>query len=270
MFSGATGYISLATSAFFGLGIYAAAILYPLNGHTLPLILIVLIAGVVCFVVAFIVGAITLRLKGIYFAMFTFGLVLLMKEVIYYWEIVIQGTRGRMVSLESNNTVYYYLLAICVIAMLASYFIRRSKFGLALQSIGENEEAAAHIGVNVTMTKILTFALSAVFMGAVGVIMATKVTYVDPGTAFNPMISFSPALMAIFGGMGNLWGPAIGAVIFTYIQEILQTGSLKSYYMLIFGAILIATILYLPTGLMGLIQNAWKRVKGVRSAPTTG
>ncbi len=270
MFSGATGYISLATSAFFGLGIYAAAILYPLNGHTLPLILIVLIAGAVCFVVAFIVGAITLRLKGIYFAMFTFGLVLLMKEVIYYWEIVIQGTRGRMVSLESNNTVYYSLLAICAIAMLASYFIRRSKFGLALQSIGENEEAAAHIGVNVTMTKILTFAVSAVFMGAVGVIMATKVTYVDPGTAFNPMISFSPALMAIFGGMGNLWGPAIGAVIFTYIQEILQTGSLKNYYMLIFGAILIATILYLPTGLMGLIQNAWKRVKGVRSAPTTG
>jgi branched-chain amino acid transport system permease protein len=70
--------------------------------------------------------------------------------------------------------------------------------------------------------------------------------------------------------MGNLYGPAIGAVIFSYIQEILQTGSLKSYYMLIFGAILIATILYLPSGLMGLIQNLWKRIKGVRRAPTRG
>ena len=269
MFSGTTGYISLATAAFYGIGIYAAA--YFTYSETLyRYIVVVLIGGAASFILAFIVGAITLRLKGIYFAMFTFGLVLLMKEVIFYWEIVIEGTRGRIVALESNETVYYYLLGIFVITMLVAYFIRKSKYGLALQSIGENEEAAAHTGVNVTMTKILTFAISAVFMGAVGVIMATKNTYVDPGTAFNPMMSFSPALMAIFGGMGNIYGPALGAVIFTYIQEILQTGSLKNYYMLIFGAILIATILYLPNGLMGLIQNFWRRIKGVKSAPTRG
>ncbi|MGD0780200.1 MAG: branched-chain amino acid ABC transporter permease [Dehalococcoidales bacterium] len=266
MFSGATGYISLATAAFYGIGIYAAA----LYGNTLPLYVVVLIGGVASFILAFIVGAITLRLKGIYFAMFTFGLVLLLKEVIFYWEIVIEGTRGRIVALESNETVYYYLLAIFVITMLVAYIIRKSKYGLALQSIGENEEAAAHTGVNVTMTKILTFAISAVFMGAVGVIMATKNTYVDPSTAFNPMMSFSPALMAIFGGMGNIYGPVLGAVIFTYIQEILQTGSLKNYYMLIFGAMLVATILYLPNGLMGLIQNLWRRIKGAKSAPTRG
>ncbi len=270
IFSGITGYISLATAAFYGIGIYAAAIYYPSTGNALPLIVVVLIAGAASFVIAFIVGAITLRLKGIYFAMFTFGLVLLVKEVIYYWEIVVEGIRGRIVALESNETVYYYLLGICVVTLLVAYFIRRSKYGLALQSIGENEEAAAHIGVNVTMTKIITFAISAVFMAAAGVIMATKTTYVDPGTAFNPMMSFSPALMAIFGGMGNLYGPVMGAVIFTEIQEILQTGSLKNYYMLIFGIILIATILYLPNGLMGLIQNLWRRIKGARSAPTRG
>ncbi len=270
MFSGTTGYISLATAAFYGLGIYAGALFYPVTGAVFPLFIVVLIAAAASFVLAFIIGAITLRLKGIYFAMFTFGLVLLFKEVIFYWEIVIEGTRGRIVALESNETVYYYLLGIFVLTMLVAYFIRRSKYGLALQSIGENEEAAAHTGVNVTMTKILTFAISAIFMGATGVIMATKATYVDPGTAFNPMISFSPALMAIFGGMANIWGPAIGAVIFTYIQEILQTGNLKNYYMLIFGVILIATILYLPSGLMGLIQNLWKRIKGVKSALTRG
>lgn len=270
IFSGTTGYISLATAAFYGLGIYAGALFYPAVGDAMPLIVVVLIAGAASFVLAFIIGAITLRLRGIYFAMFTFGLVLLFKEVIFYWEIVIEGTRGRIVALESNETVYYYLLAIFVITMLVAYFIRRSKYGLALQSIGENEEAAAHTGVNVTMTKILTFAISAVFMGAVGAIMSTKTTYVDPQTAFDPMMSFSPALMAIFGGVGNIWGPAIGAVIFTYIKEILQTGSLKQYYMLIFGAILIATILYLPNGLMGLIQRLWKRFQGVRSAPTRG
>ncbi len=266
MFSGTTGYISLATAAFYGVGIYAAA----LYGDSMPLIVVVFIGGAASFVLAFIVGAITLRLKGIYFAMFTFGLVLLMKEVIYYYEIVVEGTRGRIVTLESNETVYYYLLGIFIVTMIVAYIIRKSKYGLALRSIGENEEAAAHTGINVTMTKILTFAVSAVFMGAVGVIMATKNTYVDPSTAFNPMMSFSPALMAIFGGVGNLYGPVVGAVVFTYIQEILQTGSLKSYYMLIFGAILVATILYLPNGIMGLIQNLWKRIKGAKSAPTRG
>jgi branched-chain amino acid transport system permease protein len=270
MFSGTTGYISLATAAFYGIGIYAAALFYPATGTILPLIVIVIIGAAVSFILAFIVGAITLRLRGIYFAMFTFGLVLLMYQVINYVETSIIGQRGRLVALESNEAVFYYLLGICVITLLVAYLIRKSKYGLALQSIGENEEAATHTGVNVTMVKILVFAISAAFMGAVGVITATKTTYVDAGTAFNPMISFSPALMAIFGGMGNIWGPAIGAVIFTYIQEILQTGSLKNYYMLIFGAILVATIMYLPNGLMGLIQNLWKRIKGAKSAPTRG
>jgi branched-chain amino acid transport system permease protein len=264
IFSGTTGYISLASAAFFGVGIYAAAIL----GEEMPLIFVVLIGGAASFVLAFLVGAITLRLRGIYFAMFTFGLVLLFKELIYYYEINIEGLRGRFVVLESNETIYYYLLGIFVVTMIVAYLIRRSKFGLALQSIGENEEAAAHIGVNVTMVKILTYAVSAIFMGAGGVIMATKWTYVDPGVAFNPMMSFTPVLMAIFGGMGNLYGPVIGAVLFTYIQEVLTTGDLKRYYMLIFGTILVATILFLSSGLMGLIQNLSKRIWGVKRAST--
>jgi branched-chain amino acid transport system permease protein len=251
IFSGATGYISLASSAFFGVGIYAAALL----GESMPLIFVVLIGGAASFVLAFIFGAITLRLRGIYFAMFTFGLVLLFKELIYYYEINVEGLRGRFVVLQSNETIYYYLLGIFVVTMIVAYLIRRSKYGLALQSIGQNEEAAAHTGVNVTMVKILTFATSAIFMGAAGVIMATKWTYVDPGVAFNLMISFTPVLMAIFGGMGNIYGPVIGAVLFAYLQEVLTTGEWSNYYMLIFGAVLIAAIVFMPNGLMGLIQK---------------
>jgi branched-chain amino acid transport system permease protein len=256
IFSGTTGYISLASAAFFGVGIYAAAIL----GEGMPLIFVVLIGGAASFVLAFIFGAITLRLRGIYFAMFTFGLVLLFKELIYYYEINVEGLRGRFVVLQSNETIFYYLLGIFVVTMIVAYLMRRSKFGLALQSIGENEEAAAHMGVNVTMVKILTFAVSAIFMGAAGVVMATKWTYVDPGVAFNLMISFTPVLMAIFGGMGNLYGPVIGAVLFAYIQEVLTTGDLQNYYMLIFGVVLIGAIVFMPDGLLGLIQKGWKRV----------
>jgi branched-chain amino acid transport system permease protein len=260
IFSGTTGYISLASAAFFGVGIYAAAIL----GEAMPLIFVVLVGGAASFVLAFIFGAITLRLRGIYFAMFTFGLVLLFKELIYYYEINVEGLRGRFVVLQSNETIFYYLLGIFVVTMIVAYLMRRSKFGLALQSIGENEEAAAHTGVNVTMVKILTFAVSAIFMGAAGVVMATKWTYVDPGVAFNLMISFTPVLMAIFGGMGNLYGPVIGAVLFAYIQEVLTTGDLKNYYMLIFGVVLICAIVFMPEGLLGLIQKGWKRVSALK------
>jgi branched-chain amino acid transport system permease protein len=267
IFSGTTGYISLATAAFFGIGIYASALLYPAVGDRYPLYVVVLIGGAVSFVLAFIVGAITLRLRGIYFAMFTFGLVLLFKEIIYWYEITVKGIRGRLVALENNDTIYYYLLVIMALTMLAAYLIKRSKYGLALRSIGENEEAAAHMGVNITMVKVLTYAVSAFFMGAVGAVMATKWTYVDPGVAFSPMMSFSPVLMAIFGGFGSIYGPVIGAVIFSYIEEILKTGNWSKYYMLIFGTILVATILFLPSGLVGLIQNVWRRVMGRRRAP---
>jgi branched-chain amino acid transport system permease protein len=266
IFSGTTGYISLASAAFYGIGIYAAALL----GGKIPLIFVVFIAGIASFVIAFLVGAITLRLKGIYFAMFTFGLVLLVKEIILFWETAVNHTVGRFVILESNNAIYYYFLGIAAVTMVMAYLIRKSKYGLALQSIGENEEAAAHAGINVTMVKIIIYAISAIFMGAAGVIMATKLTYVDPDVAFNPMMSFNPVLMAIFGGMGNFYGPVIGAVMFSYIQELLQTGVWSKYYRLIFGAILIATILYLPSGLMGLIQNLWNRIMGARRALTRG
>ena len=266
IFSGTTGYISLATAAFYGLGIYAAALFYPALGFQLPLIVVIFIGGAASFILALIVGAITLRLRGIYFAMFTFGLVLLFKELVYWYEINIEGLRGRIVDVLSNNTIFYYLLGIFVLTVVAAFLIKRSKYGLALQSIGENEEAAAHMGVNVTLVKVLTYAISAIFMGAAGAVMATKLTYVDPGVAFNPLMSFSPVLMAIFGGFGSIYGPVIGSVIFTYIEEILKTGVWNKYYQIIFGAILVATILFLPSGLVGLVQNVWRRVMGRRRA----
>jgi branched-chain amino acid transport system permease protein len=263
IFSGPTGYISLAPAAFFGVGIYTMAVL----GKTLPLLAVVAIGGLISFILALLVGTITLRLRGIYFAIFTFGLVVLIKELLLFWEIVVTKTRGRFVVLESNTTIYYVILGIFVVLMLTAYFIRRSKFGLALQSIGENEEATAHTGVNVTLFKTITFAISAIFIGAAGAIMATRWTYVDPYVAFNPLFSFMPVLMAIFGGMGQLYGPVIGAAIFAYLEELLLT-RFPYYYMLIFGIILIVAILYMPQGLVGLVQKLRRRIGGGKRAHT--
>jgi len=250
LFSGPTGYMSLAVAAFFGVGIYTSAIL----GKALPLPAFIAAGGLASFIVALLVGALTLRLRGIYFAIFTFSLVILITHLLLFWELHVIGIRGRFVTVIDYNTIYYAMLSIFVLLMITAYFIRRSKYGLALQSIGEDEEAAAHSGVNVTAVKVMTFAISASFMGAAGATIATRWTYIDPYIAFNPLLSFLPVLMAIFGGMGQLYGPVIGAVIFAYLQEVLIT-RFSELYMLIFGVVLVVAILYMPNGLVGLIQG---------------
>jgi len=263
IFSAPTGYISLAPAAFFGVGIYTSAIL----GKELPLPVVILIGGLASFCLALLVGALTLRLRGIYFAIFTFGLVELIKHLLLWYEIKFTGTRGRFVIVVDNTTIYYVMLTIFVVLLLTAYLIRRSKFGLALQSIGENEEAAAHIGVNVNALKTIIFAVSAIFIGAAGAIMATRWTYIDPYIAFDFRYSFMSVLMAIFGGMGQFYGPILGAAIFAYLEEILLT-KFPYYYMLIFGTILVVTILYLPDGLVGLVQKLRRRISGGKRAHT--
>jgi branched-chain amino acid transport system permease protein len=253
IFSGPSGYISLAPAAFFGVGIYTSAIL----GKALPLPVFICIGALASFCLALLVGGLTLRLRGIYFSIFTFGLVVLIQQLLLWYEVNITHTRGRFVIVVDNTTIYYVMLTIFVILLLTAYLIRRSKYGLALQSIGEDEEAAAHTGINVTALKTIIFAVSALFIGAAGAIIATRWTYIDPYIAFNPLFSFLPVLMAIFGGLGQFYGPIVGAAIFAYLEEVLLT-RFPYYYMLIFGIILVVAIIYLPGGLVGLVQK-WRK-----------
>jgi branched-chain amino acid transport system permease protein len=261
IFSAPTGYFSLATAAFFGVGIYTSAIL----GTELPLPIVILIGGLASSCLALLVGALTLRLRGIYFIIFTLGLVELMKHLLLWYEIKFTGTRGRFVILVDNITIYYIMFIILVILLLTAYLIRRSKFGLALRSIGENEDAAAHTGVNVNASKTIAFAISAFFMGAAGSIIATRWTYVDPYIAFKLPFSFMPVLMAIFGGMGQLYGPILGAMVFAYLEETLIT-KFPYYYMLTIGLIFLIVIFYLPNGLVGLIQKLRQKGLGKQHA----
>jgi len=179
------------------------------------------------------------------------------RHSLLWWETTMTGTVGRWVIMVEPVRVYYVILAIFVMALLTAWFIRRSRFGLALQTIGEQEEAATHIGINATLLKTIAFAISAFFMGATGSIMATKLKYIDPRIAFDPLLSFMPVLMAIFGGTGQLYGPVFGAAIFAYLEEILTT-KFPYYYMLLFGIILIVVILFLPKGLVGLAEK-WRQ-----------
>ena len=253
IFSGPTGYISLATAAFFGIGVYTSAVL----SGTLSLPFLILIGGLASFCLAFVVGSLTLRLRGMYFTMFTFALVQLISNLAHWYEVNVTGTVGRLVLSLESTTVYYSMLVVFCLVLLASYYIKHSKFGLALQSIGESEEAAAHSGINVTLVKVTTFAISAFFMGAVGAVMTMRWTYVDPPTAFDIRLSFMPLLMAIFGGMGNLFSPIIGSSIFAYLEEILTT-KFPYYYMLLFGGAMLLVIVFMPHGIEGVFQKLQK------------
>jgi len=248
-FSGKTGYISLASAAFYGIGMYLQAFL----GKALALPVTVIIAAIVAFAAAFAVGIITLRLRGVYFAIFTFGLALFLNKFVHWYEVTYVFTKGRMVFKYDNSTILYAVLIVFVIFLAFIILANKSKFGLALDCIGQNEDSAQHIGINTTMIKVLAFAVSAAPVGAVGAIMSTSLGYVDPDIAFRMLVSFMPVLMAIFGGQHNTFGPILGAVVFFSLQDyLLRTTSL---YMLIFGGVMIVTLLVMPKGVFGAIES---------------
>ena len=257
IFSGPTGYISLAPAAFFGVGVYASAIF----SSDLPLPIVILIGGAASFCLAYLVGSLTLRLRGMYFTMFTFGLVELVRNLVHWYEVNITGTVGRLIVSEDTNTVFYAMATIFLAVLITSYLIGRSRFGLALQSIGESEEAAAHTGINVNRVKAVTFAVSAFFMGLAGATMCMRWSYIDPTSAFNVQYSFMPVLMAIFGGVGHLYAPIAGATLFALLEEVLTT-KFPYYYMLIFGLTMLAVILFMPRGLEGMIEKL-RRKRGL-------
>jgi branched-chain amino acid transport system permease protein len=248
MFSGATGYMSLAPAAFFGMGIYSMALFQ----DYLPFPIIIVVGGLISFALAVLLGLVTLRLKGIYFTIFTFGLVVFVGNIVNYVEAEVVGRHGWYFILLDRTMLLYVMLGLTVVTVLAIYFIGRSRLGLAMLSIGGNEEAAEHMGINTTRVKVLTFAISAIFMGAAGVVVAPSLIYANAGLAFSVTYSFIPIVAAVFGGMGNLPGPIIGAIIFGFLEKTLRA-TLLTYFMLGFGIIMVVIILFLPNGIVGLV-----------------
>jgi branched-chain amino acid transport system permease protein len=257
MFCGPTRYMSLATATFFGVGMYTSAVL----GERLPFPLVVACGGLFSFCIGLLTGFICLRLRGFYFAIFTFGLNELVRNFALWWEAHVAHTVGRWLVLVDSLTIYYYMLAIVSLTVFVTFLIGRSRYGLILYSIGEEEEAAAHIGINVTRYRIFFFALSCLFMGLAGAVMATKWAYIDPRIAFNSILNFTPVLMALFGGVGKIYGPILGAGVLTLISELLLS-RFPYYYMLLYGIIFIVIISFLPDGLVGFLKK-WRKASAV-------
>jgi branched-chain amino acid transport system permease protein len=255
MFCGTTRYLSLATSAFFGIGAYSSALML----DTLPWAQAVGLGAALAAAVALVMGAAVLHLRGTYFAVLTFGMTELIRHAITYFEKSVTGTVGRVLSVvPERDTVYLTVLALAVGAVAVSITVRRTRFGLALSGIGADEQRAQTLGVNTRWVKLAGFMLTAAFAGAVGAAMSVRWTYIDPHTVFNPFIGFQTVLIALIGGALTLWGPLIAAIVFSLLAETLRLKA-PQIYMMSLGLLLILSVLYLPGGLASL---RWETFKG--------
>lgn len=258
LFSGPTRYISLATVAFFGLGAYVTAVL----GEKLPWPAVLAIAAGVGLVVALIVGLSTLRLSGVYFVIFSFGLAELVKQLVTWYEVNITKDLGRYVFVEITQLdIYWQLLAMLALVLALRALINRSRLGLALRVIGEDETVATHVGINTTRVKVLLFTVSSVFITVTGAIMAPRWTYIDPSIAFAPVISFQTLIMALLGGAGALFGPIMGAVPLVLLFEYLGA-NFPNYFSILLGLVFIVIVYFVPQGLSGLLRQLLQKRGG--------
>jgi|CXWL01.1.fsa_nt_gi branched-chain amino acid transport system permease protein len=249
MFSGATNYLSLATSAFFGIGAYVTA----WGFESLPYALVILLGGIAAAAFAILVGAAVLHLRGAYFAVLTFGLGELVRHAITYAEKTYARTVGRVITdAPDSATVYFAVLLIAIAAVLVCAWVRASRFGLALAGIGADEERAQTLGVHTRGVKILGFALAAFFAGALGAAVAVRWTYIDPASVFSPFIGFQTVLISMIGGAQTLVGPVVSAIAFSLLTELLRL-QFPYAYLITLGVLLILLVLYLPGGLASLI-----------------
>jgi branched-chain amino acid transport system permease protein len=203
------------------------------------------------------VGAAVLHLRGAYFAVLTFGLGELVRHAITYYEKAYEGTVGRIIAeAPESTTVYWTVLLVSAGAVATAFAVREGRLGLALRGIGSDEERAQTLGVNARRSKVLAFALSAFFAGALGAAMAVRWTYIDPPTVFNPFIGFQTVLIAMVGGAHTIIGPIASAVVFSLLTEFLRL-QFPYLFLTLLGLLLILLVLYLPGGLVSLIER-WR------------
>jgi branched-chain amino acid transport system permease protein len=264
LFSGTTRYVSLATAAFFGIGAYTMAML----AGVLPVYMIFGVSLAVGALIALLVGLVTLRISGMFFVIFGFGLSELMRELMVWWEINKTHTMGRYIFVPFDNTlIYEHLLGLAVLVFLVGWLVRHSRLGLALMMIGGDETVARQAGINVSLIKVAMFVVSSVFMTLVGTVMAPRFGYINPNFAFNPLISFQVVIMAFLGGMQRLWGPALGVLPLIVLSELLQV-QFPYWFSILLGLVFMVIVYLLPRGMTGLVEDAWVLLRRQLAVPT--
>jgi branched-chain amino acid transport system permease protein len=275
--SGFTGYVSLGHSAFLGIGAYAGALLSLRVFDGASPFWFVPAAAVVSGICAAVVGAVLLRTRGHAFVILTIAFLFVAQLVTLNWSALTNGNHGLTLPLPQWNEAYqnwpfyYSLLGLLALSVLVSWWIRRTKFGMGLIAIREDENKAASVGVNTSIYKVLAFVLSAVFIGAAGAIYAYYLTFIDPRGMFRIIVSVQIVLAALLGGRGTIWGPVLGAAIFEPLNEISNNQIGGGPWRLIFyGLLLSGIVLLLPRGIIPSIREMRTRRREARAAALVG
>ena len=257
--TGFTGYVSLGQSAFIGLGGYTIGVLATKFDTVSPW-LWVPVAGLVAAAVAVGLGLVSLRSRGPAFVIITVAFLFLMQQVAVNWEDVTGGTAGLLLPLPTwgidviNWPFYYALVAILAVQLLMTWWIRRSKFGMGLIAIREDETKAATIGINLPVHKVAAFVASSVFVGMAGAVYGYYLTFIDPLGMFAILISVQIILTLLVGGKATLWGPVLGAFLIEPLNETVNNslGTLGggNARLFLFGGLLMAVVVFLPNGIL--------------------
>jgi branched-chain amino acid transport system permease protein len=262
LFSGPTNYISLATAAFFGVGMYIVAA----GLNHLPFPALVAIAALAGAVFAGIVGLATLRISGVYFVIFTLGLAELVRQIVVWTQSVIGASSGLYVFITMpDQTLYWLLLALSALVFLIGWFIGRSRLGFALRIIGNDEVVAVHAGINTARAKVVLFVISGTFASITGALVAPRYSYVEPSIAFSPFLTFEVVIMALLGGAHRLWGPLLGVIPFTLLWEFISA-KFPSQTTLLLGVAFLLIVYVIPHGIVGLIEDLIRRGRDARGS----
>ncbi|MBZ9701647.1 MULTISPECIES: branched-chain amino acid ABC transporter permease [unclassified Mesorhizobium] len=249
---GYAGYASFGNSVFYGLGSYGVAI--AMVQWELPFVAGLVFGVAMAVAFAFLLGLPVLRLKGHYFAIATLALAQVMIAIVSNVELAGQNI-GLVLPPLNNDPLFYELaLGLLVLATLSVLWLTRSRFGFGLIAIRENEEAAAVMGVNTTLYKVLAFALCGVFSALAGGIHAYWITFLDPESAFDISLNVKMIIMAVFGGPGTVLGPVVGALTLSAVSEFLSSEA-TSVAGLFFGVVVVAAVVLMPRGLADIARR---------------
>jgi branched-chain amino acid transport system permease protein len=262
---GYTGYTNFGTGAFFAIGAYGSAVLHKVGGVPLPVM--ILVGGIVSGIVGLGTGYLTLRLRGVFFAIATLAITIVVQTLIVNWDYV-GGSRGiyiirpAVAPLGGGYIQYLYTLMIilCVIAVGIARTIERSTFGLGCAAIRDDEQAAEAGGVPTLRLKLVATALSGGLMGMAGAPLPYYVTYLDPTSSFSLAYAVNSVAMPVIGGMQFWLGPVIGAILLGTIQQLATVTISSALNLLIVGLLLIGFVIVAPRGIIGLVRS-WRRVR---------